>query len=661
MVIRKEHAIILEKMLANEDAGLLATDLSQLNSDTVHELDLMGLIRFETPVKLVLTYTGRGLANVLRELYSLGPQVTSEDENATTSNIVILEKRGLSKPEEWDPEFRFIGSEIIAMLDAAYRADNVGPLGIKPLMERGLAVKVKDKETKKEFYTLSEQGKAILEIYAVSPQLIIDSDLANVIRGLPVGPAPSSEIKLSVPNSKLLESMRLIAYSVPNGEVFAFTALGQAVKKTLTLGGFGEGTVLSLDILRAIADWYDEKKITDIALETLQSLGYIDSDGNLLPAGEWALEVYRLVKDGPRKEIWSFDIEEGEMMTLRAIKALWEKAKINKHERPTLENLKKEMIDRRIAQYKDLLERYGRKIKEMPKKYQEIAKAFEDAKDLASWYEGYFDLRADLHSMEGFELIRSTVDDEGKEVFEITEWGEKVLERKVEEVSSDSVKAITITRKTFSSPNIEWFNKAKEEGLVGSFEPTKNGYFFANLAEHIERLPLLTKFEREVFSLIPEKGVTVDEVVNKLKDRYEEDRIRFALEKLEARHLIEILPDGNVIETEAGVLMDKALSGVPTGLGFPVNPLLVRVLMALREVGTLYVKERKVRILPKNIKEALKISGLSREAFQDALELARAAGFIGETSINEQGLLLLDAVEKMSSKKDLVSYQEILD
>jgi hypothetical protein len=661
MVIRKEHAIILEKMLVNEDAGLLATDLSQLNSDTVHELDLMGLIRFETPVKLVFTYTGRGLANVLSELYSLGPQVTSEDENATTSNIVILEKRGLSKPEEWDPEFRFIGSEIIAMLDAAYRAGNVGPLGIKPLMERGLAVKVKDKETKKEFYTLSEQGKAILEIYAVSPQLIIDSDLANVIRGLPVGPAPSSEVKLSVPNSKLLESMRLIAYSVPNGEVFAFTALGQAVKKTLTLGGFGEGTVLSLDILRAIADWYDEKKITDIALETLQSLGYIDSDGNLLPAGEWALEVYRLVKDGPRKEIWSFDIEEGEMMALRAIKALWEKAKINKHERPTLENLKKEMIDRRIAQYKDLLERYGRKIKEMPKKYQEIAKAFEDAKDLASWYEGYFDLRADLHSMEGFELIRSTVDYEGKEVFQITEWGEKVLERKVEEVSSDSVKAITITRKTFSSPNIEWFNKAKEEGLVGSFEPTKNGYFFANLAEHIERLPLLTKFEREVFSLIPEKGVTVEEVVNKLKDRYEEDRIRFALEKLEARHLIEILPDGNVIETEAGVLMDKALSGVPTGLGFPVNPLLVRVLMALREVGTLYVKERKVRILPKNIKEALKISGLSKEAFQDALELARAAGFIGETSINEQGLLLLDAVEKMSSKKDLVSYQEILD
>jgi Uncharacterized conserved protein len=253
--------------------------------------------------------------------------------------------------------------------------------------------------------------------------------------------------------------------------------------------------------------------------------------------------------------------------------------------------------------------------------------------------------------MEGFELIRSTVDDEGKEVFEITEWGEKVLERKVEEVSSDSVKAITITRKTFSSPNIEWFNKAKEEGLVGSFEPTKNGYFFANLAEHIERLPLLTKFEREVFSLIPEKGVTVDEVVNKLKDRYEEDRIRFALEKLEARHLIEILPDGNVIETEAGVLMDKALSGVPTGLGFPVNPLLVRVLMALREVGTLYVKERKVRILPKNIKEALKISGLSKEAFQDALELARAAGFIGETSINEQGLLLLDAVEEDEFKE----------
>ncbi|MGB9794225.1 DUF505 domain-containing protein [Caldisericum exile] len=661
MVIKKEHALVLEKMMSDVDAGLLATDLSQLDNDTVRELDLMGLVRFETPAKLILTYTGRALANVLRELYSLGPKPNLEEESYESQNVVVVEKRGLAKPEEWDPDFRFIGSEIIAFLDAANRAERVGPLGIEPLMERGLALKVRNQETKKEYYTLSEQGKAILDIYSVSPKLIIDSELADVIRGLPVGPARSSEIKLSVKNSHLLESMRLIAYSVPNGEIFSFTALGQAVKKTLMLGGFGEGTVLSEDILKAIADWYDERKITDVALVTLQSLGYVDGDGNLLLAGEWALEVYRLLKDGPRKEIWSFDIEEGEMMALRAIKALWEKAKTNKNERPTLENLKKEMIDRRIKQYKELIDRYGRKLNEMPEKYQQIAKAFEDAKDLTAWYEGYFDLRADLHSMEGFELIRSTIDDEGKEVFEITEWGEKVLDRNVQSVSSDSVKAITITRKTFSSPNLEWVKKAEEEGLVGSKEPTKNGYFFANLAEHIERLPLITKFERTVFSLIPEKGANINEVIDKLKDQFEEDRIRFALEKLEARHLIEILPDGNIIETEAGKLMDKALSGVPTGLGFPVNPLLVRVLRALREVGTLYVKERKVRILPKNIKEALKISGLSKDAFQDAIELARAAGYIGETSINEQGLLLLEAVEKMSSKKDLVSYHEILD
>ncbi|BAL81530.1 DUF505 domain-containing protein [Caldisericum exile] len=661
MVIKKEHAVILEKILLNENKDLFATYMSQLNSDTVRELDIMGLVRFETPIKLVLTYTGKALANVLRELYSLGPKSNYVEESYGSSSLFIIEKRGISKPEEWDPDFRFIGSEIIALLDAANKAGRVGPLGIEPLMERGLAVKVRDAETKKESYILSEQGKAILDIYTVSPKLIIDSDLANVIRGLPIGPARSSEIKLSVHNSHLLESMRLIAYSVLNGEIFAFTALGQAVKKTLMLGGFGEETVLSEDILRAIADWYDEKKITDIALETLQSLGYVGTDGNLLPAGEWALEVYRLLKDGPRKEVWSFDIEEGEMMALRAIKSLWEKAKTNPKDRPTLENLKKEMIGRRIKQYKELIERYGRKLNEMPKKYQQIAKAFEDAKDLSAWYEGYFDLRADLHSMESFDLIKSTVDEEGEEVFVITKWGESVLERNVESVSSDSVKAITITRKTFSSPNIEWVKKAEEEGLIGAKEPTKNGYFFANLAEHIERLPLLTKFERTVFSLIPEKGAIVDEVIEKLKDQFDEGRIRFALAKLEARHLIEILPDGNVIETEVGKLMDKALSGVPTGLGFPVNPLLIRVLRALREVGTLYVKERKVRILPKNIKEALKASGLSKEAFQNALELARAAGYIGETSINEQGLLLLEAVDKMSSKADLVSYHEILD
>ncbi|HGY10298.1 MAG TPA: DUF505 domain-containing protein [Oceanithermus profundus] len=664
MVIKKEHAQALERLLADEEAQKPYTPLEEVDEPTFVELELAGLARFSTPVRLVPTYLGREVAFVLRELYEQGPQARSEREDEVQGEVVVLEGRGLSRPEDWPEGWRWIGSEVIAMLDAAERAGRVGPAAVEALMERGLAVRVRDRETKKEYVRLSDAGRRMLELYReAEPGLEIDAELAEAVRKLPLGPAPASELPTPAHDEQRLEAMRLVAYSLPNSDVFAFTALGQAVKKALSSGGWGKGDVFTSDLLWALADYVDTGEATEAGLATLQELGYVGPAGELLPAGEWALEALRLWQGGVREEVWSFALEAEEAEVLEQIAKQWQKAsETNPEERPTFEVLRRAMIDRKVAEYKALVEKYGRKLDEMPQKFRLIAERFQGAQDLARWYDENFDLREALLSLESFSLIETGEDEKGKEVFYLTDWGEYVLEDQRanrRDVSATAVKAITMTRKSFSASSLAWWQEAHEQGLVGSAEPTRSGLLYAQLAEHAERLPHLSRYELMVFHVVPARGMSEEEVYAALEKKLDRERIRWALEKLEARHLIDRLPDGNVVETRAGELLDRALAGVPEGFGNPVNPVIFRLLEALRAVGSLYVKEKRVRILPRNLKEALEYSGLPKEVFDDALEAARAAGLVGRSALNEAGLLLLEAAEAMNPGEEVHGLVEL--
>jgi hypothetical protein len=139
-----------------------------------------------------------------------------------------------------------------------------------------------------------------------------------------------------------------------------------------------------------------------------------------------------------------------------------------------------------------------------------------------------------------------------------------------------------------------------------------------------------------------------------VKDVYElfdetwKEEVEYALNKLEARGYIDILQNEAIVLTEAGKLIKRALSGTPEGFANPITPLAVRVLEALRKVGTLYEKEKKVRVLPKNFAEAMKLSGLDPDSFEKELIVLRASNLIGKNSINEAGLLILEALEKLN-------------
>ncbi len=631
MIITKQHAVALERMRVDAEAGKAWTDIEEVDRETYLELEVQGLARADGPLRRVPTTLGLELANVIGDLVRAGR---------------------LAFPETWPEGWRFIGSEIITLLRAADRAGRVGPLGEAALKERALAEETKD-EAGRVRTVLTQAGRDILRIWrALDPEIAISASLADHIRQLMEGPAESARLSTGSHEEHLLEGMRLIAYSAPNSDVYAFTTLGQAVKKTLEMGGFAtEGYALSEDILKLLAACADGDELDMEAWVQLESLGYVRDMNELLPAGEWALEVYRLWRCGDEGRVWTFSIEAEEADVLETICRIEEKRRQNPEHVPTFETIRREMIDRKVAQYKDLLARYGRRLKEMPEKYRRIAERFAEARDLARWYDDNFELREALLSLESLRLIHSGEGEKGETIYEVTDIGHEVRrdqERNRRDVSGTAVKAVTIARRTFDAPARAWWDEARSQQIVGSMEATESGCFYARLAETVERLPLLTRYEMEVFHRIPDKGMTVDEVFEALADRLPRERIRWALEKLETRRLIDILPDGNVVETEAGQLMDRALAGVPEGFGNPVNPVVYRLLKALREVGSLYVKEQKVRILPRNIKEAMKRSGLSAEAFENALEQARAAGLIGRNSINEAGLLLLEAVKHTS-------------
>ncbi|MEO2069131.1 MAG: DUF505 domain-containing protein [Desulfurobacteriaceae bacterium] len=647
MIIRKEHALALLRVREGEKVNERVCQLMNAQEEAPFiELERMNLLRMERPLEYSLTYWGRALANIIEEMVS----------------------KGLIKhPKDWDEEFRWLGSEVIMMIETAILNDDIpGPLTEKELEKRGF-IEERKVEKKGTFKVVNKFAKDVYEIFNnAHPRLLIDRELYQYIKDMPEGPAESSKLPAGGRFPILLGAMRLIAFSVPTSDVYSLTALGKEIKKVCETIAPSLETVISEDIMdslvRAVYDGFEA--ITDEEKETLFALALIDEEGNPLPAGEHLIEAYRIWKERSFKPVKSINVEILDAELLKAIQEVWKHHENDPNVLPTVDELVHYMFYKPVKEYKHLMEHYGRRLyqdlgyqkkEEIKRKFSEVKTVEELFKSFYEkgnkWYEKMYDIvQESLYTLESFNLIHAEEKD-GKKVHYLTDYGKKVLEdmekRGIREIPAVAVKAITITNKEFASPNVEWFKKGVEAQLIGGGEPTEAGKMYAEMAYQIRRLPHITRFELQVLHKIPEKGFFVKDVYELFDETWKEE-VEYALNKLEARGYIDILQNEAIVLTEAGKLVKRALSGTPEGFANPITPLAVRVLEALKKVGTLYVKEKKIRVLPKNIKEAIKISGLDPETFEKELIVLRASNLVGKNSVNEAGLLILEALEKLN-------------
>ncbi|AAC06921.1 DUF505 domain-containing protein [Aquifex aeolicus] len=648
MIIMREHALALLAVKEAKERGEPTYKVAEKTreEEVFLELEFQNLVRLEKPLEYTLTYWGEALVNLLHEM---------------------IDKGYIPHPENWDEHFRWIGSEIISMIHSTILND--GRPGEKiehALMERGFLEEV-EVEKKGKIKTVNEYAKAVYEIYnEITPKLEISRELAEYIRKMPPGPAEKSMLPEGKHFPLLLESMRLIAFSVPNSDVYALTGLGQAVEQTLRVMPFSLDTLISEDILEDFVTALDEgiQKLPEAGQEVMYALGLFDDQGNLLPAGEKLLEVYKLWKKKSYPFYRTFNLEVFEEEILKTIDKLLKKHQEQAGPLPTKEEIVREMLLRPLKEYKHLVEYYGRKINQdfNYKKKEEIKKKFQELKTVeelfkhfyekgGEWYKKMMDLVTEaLYSLESFDLITTELTEKGELYYVPTEHGKKVLEdlekHGIRDITATGVKAITITKREFMAPNYEWYKQAVDEVLVRTGAPTDSGRLYSELAYTIKRKPHLTRFELMVLHKIPKAGMFLSELFKEF-DEVMKEEVHLAVEKLQARGFLDVLPNEGLVLTKAGELIKEAVSSVPEGLGNPVNPFMYRIVEAISKVGNLYVKEEKVRILPKQFEEVEKMTGLDHETFLNELSLLRLIGILGQNSLHKSGLALLKAVEEI--------------
>ncbi len=623
MLIKTHHAKILLTLL---DEGFI-----QQTAENQHALYVLELQNLVVPIKpdvYTLSYVGKQFATIINSL---------------------IEEGYIDDISLWKPTSQFIDSRVVsAILSASLNKNRVCHDGYLLLNKRGLV------ERKNRVYYLNRYGKRLKNlIQQVKPRIRITTQIARYLRNLGEGPLKTDRIDLDNELIDELEAMRIITFALPKGGVLSFTGVGRLVKKLVDMIVPTDTieAVLDDDIFYIIRRYEKGVSLTSQESKLFYELGYFDSNGAPTKAFSLASEIFHLLLHEDYRSIRLIDLELAEIYLLDLIARVHQKEKT-----VSKEMLYRELFQKPLDEVKHLKEFYGRRlrtelgaekrleIEEKLHRMQTIEEVFQYFYHKNRWKHKLNELLSDLlFSLESFGLIVS--DTRGG--YQLTDYGRLVLEeqRKMgfRSIRADAVKAINLGFSEKMAINIDWYQRAYESKLVSEYSVTKSGLFYSELAYKVARVPYLTTFETTVFRKVPLEGVCI----NELYEFFGEDKkesVYVALQKLQARNLIRILPDGGVTLTRVGRLLLPAIA--TSRVKRPLNPLVIKVVSAIAKVKSLYAQEDPKRF-KEILKEASKKSGLDVTTFRRGLKVAREAGFIGTNGLTKAGKNLIAVLESV--------------
>ena len=419
--------------------------------------------------------------------------------------------------------------------------------------------------------------------------IVITKAMARSLASAPTGPAPAKEYGRFLP---VYEAMGLAVGSLPLNPYYSLTRPGRLLRAAVRRLNLDVPlpSVVNQSVLDALERASRGEELTPEEKTLLGTLGYLKPTGTLDTPGRLVLRAVQALRAARLRPPMALSRREEQL--LRAVVELWRE----KEAKPNL------LITReRIA------EKYREITGEQPPR----------------------DLTVDLYHLESLGLVVEGEED-AKQVFLATETGRELASYPGfgEGATPTAVRAITYPYAGLA-PSLRWIDEAVKQKVLGIGGPTRKGETLVSLSGR-PRKPLLTRHEMLALQRIPDrKSVSLDTVMVAVERAGGDPEV--ALVRMEARGLIELLPDNRVALTEAGRLLKIAVLGVPSGIATPIYPALVRVLEAIASGIT-------------DISEIVNRTGLSLGTVRDALVIMRQAKYVEKRmGLTSSGRALLEA------------------